>query len=213
LKDGLGSHASLIVAEDSYEITEPTIDTHIVKLKAVNVDVLMSMTTPKFGAQSIKKVAELGWKPVHIISYISSSISGTIKPAGFENAQGIISSNYAKDAADSRWKDDAGIKKLTEFMDKYLPDADKTDGSILYAYGVAQTLVHTIKRSGDNLTRDNLMRQAANLKDLGNDIFLPGIKINTSPTDFFPIEQMQMESLTGDHWEMFGDVLDGEVGG
>jgi branched-chain amino acid transport system substrate-binding protein len=212
LKDGLGSHVSLIVAEDSYEMTEPTIDTHIVKLKTANVGVLISMTTPKFGAQSIKKVAELGWKPVHIISYISSSIS-SIKPAGFENAQGILSSNYMKDASDGRWKDDAGIKKFTEFMDKYLPDADKTDGSTLYAFGVAQTLVHTIKKCGDDLTRENLMRQAANLKDLENDIFLPGIKINTSPTDFFPIEQFQMERLTGDHWEMFGDVLNGEVGG
>jgi branched-chain amino acid transport system substrate-binding protein len=118
-----------------------------------------------------------------------------------------------KDASDGRWKDDAGIKKFTEFMDKYLPDADKTDGSTLYAFGVAQTLVHTIKKCGDDLTRENLMRQAANLKDLENDIFLPGIKINTSPTDFFPIEQFQMERLTGDHWEMFGDVLNGEVGG
>ena len=170
------------------------------------------MTTPKFGAQSIKKVAELSWRPVHIISYISSSIGGVIKPAGFENAQGIMSANYAKDAADGRWKNDSGIKKFAEFMDKYFPDGDKTDGATLYVYGVAQTLVQTIQQCGDELTRENFMRQAANLKNLQIDTFLPGIKINTSPTDFFPIEQLQMERLTGDHWEMFGDILDGEVG-
>ena len=211
LKDGLGAKASMLIAEESYETTEPTIDSHIVKLKATGADVFISITTPKFAAQAIKKLAEIEWKPMHIVSNVSSSVGAVMKPAGFENSQGILSANYGKDGADSQWDNDPGMKKFYAFLQKYYPEANKLDGSVVYGYGVAQTMVKVIEMCGDNLTRENVMKQAASLKDFAPDTLLPGIKINTSATDFAPIEQLQMQRFKGEKWELFGDIISGEL--
>ena len=211
LKDALGAKASMITAEESYETSEPTIDNHIVKLKATGADVFISITTPKFAAQAIKKLAEIDWKPMHIVSNVSSSVGGVMKPAGFENAQGILSAAYAKDGADPQWDNDPGMKKFFAFLEKYYPEGNKLDGSVVYGYGAAQTMVKVIELCGDNLTRENVMKQAASLKDFAPDTLLPGVKINTSATDFAPIEQLQMMRFKGEKWDLFGDILSGDL--
>src|SRR5881227_3855942 len=214
LKDGLGAKAaSMIVMEESYEVSEPTIDSHIVKLKSTGADVFINITTPKFAAQAIKKNSEIGWKPLHFLNNVSASIGSVIKPAGFENAQDIISSNYLKDPTDAQWKNDAGMKAWNAFLDKYFPEANRADGSVMYAYTVAQGIVHVLKACGDDLTRENVMKQAASIKDLELGGLLPGIKVNTSATDFAPISQVQLEVFKGETWELFGDVISGDVGG
>jgi branched-chain amino acid transport system substrate-binding protein len=214
LKDGLGAKAaSMIVIEESYETTEPTIDSHIVKLKSTGADVFMNITTPKFAAQAIKKNAEIGWKPLHFLNNVSASVGSVIKPAGMENAQDIISSNYLKDPTDPQWKTDAGMKAWNEFLDKYYPEANRADASVMYGYIVTQGLVHVLKACGDNLTRENIMKQAASIKDLELGGLLPGVKVNTSATDFAPISQLQLMKFKGDTWELFGEILNGDVGG
>src|SRR5580693_7219482 len=207
LKDGLGTKASMITAEESYETTEPSIDGHIVKLKATGADVFISITTPKFAAQAIKKLAEIDWHPLHIVSNVSASVGGVIKPAGFENAQGILSAAYAKDGADPQWDNDPGMKKFLDFLAKYYPDGNRLDGSVVYGYGAAQTMVKVLQMCGDDLTRANIMKQAASLKDFEPDTLLPGIKINTSPTDFAPIKQLQMMRFKGEKWDLFGPII------
>jgi len=211
LKDGLGAKASMIVAEESYETSEPTIDNHIVKLKASGADVFIDIATPKFAAQAIKKIAEIEWKPLHIVSNVSASVGGVIKPAGFENSQGILSAAYAKDGADPQWDNDPGMKKFYAFLEKYYPEANKLDGSVVYGYGVAQTMAKVLEMCGDNLTRENVMKQAASLKDFAPDTLLPGVKINTSATDFAPIKQLQMMRFKGEKWDLFGDIISGEL--
>jgi branched-chain amino acid transport system substrate-binding protein len=212
LKDGFGAKAaSMIAMEESYEISEPTIDNHIVKLKASGADVLISITTPKFAAQTIKKMAEIDWKALQIVANVSTSVGAVMKPAGFENGQGVLSAHYAKDAGDAQWKDDPGMKKFLAFLDKYYPDADRTNSQVIYGYGAAQTLTKVLEMCGDDLTRANIMKQAANLKDFTPDTLLPGVRVNTSATDFAPIEQLQMMRFKGEKWEMFGDVITGEL--
>jgi branched-chain amino acid transport system substrate-binding protein len=211
LKDGFGSKATMIVAEESYETSEPSIDSHIVRLKATGADVFISITTPKFAAQAIKKLAEIDWHPLHIVSNVSASVGGVMQPAGFENAQGMLSAAYAKDGADPQWNDDPGMKKFFEFLAKYYPDANRLDGSTVYGYGVAQTLVQVLKQCGDDLTRENVMKQAASLKDFETDTLLPGVKINTSPTDFAPINQLKMMRFKGEKWDLFGDIISGDL--
>jgi len=214
LKDGLGDKAkTMIIAEESYEVSEPTIDSHIVKLKASGADVYFSITTPKFAAQSIKKVAEIGWKPMYFQSNVGASVGSVLKPAGFENSQDILSAAYAKDGADAQWDNDEGMKKFYAFLAKYIPEANKADGSTVFGYGHAQTIVQVLKQAGDNLTRANIMKQAASLKDFAPDTLLPGIKINTSPTDFYPIEQLQMMRFKGEKWDLFGPIISGEIKG
>jgi branched-chain amino acid transport system substrate-binding protein len=214
LKDGLGAKAaSMILIEESYEVTQPTIDSNIVKLKSLDADVFFNVTTPKFAAQAIKKMNEIGWKPVHFLNNVSVSIGSVIKPAGFENAQDIISSAWLKDPTDAQWKDDAGMKAWNEFLDKYYPEANRADANVMYGYTVAQGLVHVLKACGDNLTRENIMKQAASLKDLELGGLLPGIKVNTSPSDFAPISQLQLMKFKGETWERFGEILNGDVGG
>ena len=212
LKDGFGAKVSSIIAEESYEISEPTIDNHIVKLKASGADVLISITTPKFAAQTIKKMAEIDWKALQIVANVSTSVGAVMKPAGFENGQGVLSAHYAKDAGDAQWKDDPGMKKFLAFLEKYYPDADRTNSQVIYGYGAAQTLTKVLEMCGDDLTRANIMKQAANLKDFTPDTLLPGIKINTSATDFAPIEQLRMMRFKGEKWDLFGDVISGEAG-
>jgi len=214
MKDGLGAKAaSMIVAEESYETTEPTIDSHIVNLKASGADVFFDVAIPKFAAQAIRKAAEIGWKPTHFLNNVSSSISSAIKPAGFDNAQGIISSAWIKDPTDPQWKDDPEIKAWNAFLDKYWPEAPRTDANVIYGYAVAQTVVHVLKNCGDDLTRGNVVKQAASMHDYTVAGLLPGVKINTSASDFAPVSQLQLMRLKGDTWERFGDVISSDVGG
>jgi len=211
LKDGLGARASMIVTEESYETTEPSIDSHVVKMKSTGADVFVSITTPKFAAQAIKKLSELQWKPMQVVANVSASVGSVLQPAGFENAQGLLSAAYAKDGADPQWNDDPGMKKWSAFLDKYMPGANRTDGNLVFGYGVAQTLVETLKKCGDDLTRANVMKQAASLKDFVPDTLLPGVKINTSATDFAPLSQLQMMRFKGEKWELFGDIISGDI--
>ena len=211
LKDGLGPQASMIVAEESYETSEPSIDDHVVRLKAAGADVFISITTPKFAAQAIKKLGEVDWHPLHILTSVSASVGAVMQPAGFENSQGILSSAYLKDGADPQWDDDDGMKKFVAFLAKYYPDGNKLDGSLVYGYAIAQTMVKVLEMCGDDLTRANVMRQAANMKDFKPDTLLPGIAINTSPTNFAPISQLQMMRFKGEKWDLFGDIISSDL--
>jgi branched-chain amino acid transport system substrate-binding protein len=212
LKDGLGDKAkSMIVSEQPYETSDPTVDSQIINLKASGADVFFNVTTPKFAAQAIKKAHEIGWKPLHLLNNVSNSVGSVLKPAGLEAAKDILSTGYIKDPTDPTWKDDAGYKEWLAFMEKYFPEGDKTSSFTVYGYAVAQTLVQVLKQAGDDLTRANVMKQAASL-DLALPILLPGIKIKTSATDFFPIKQMQMQRFNGERWELFGPVISGDVG-
>jgi len=211
MKEGLGDKAaSMIIAEEAFDVLEPSIDSHIVKLKATGADVLFDVATPKFAAQTIKKVAELGWKPLHLLSYVSASIGSVIKPAGFENAQGLISAAYFKDPNDPKWKDDAGLKAFDAFLGTYFPDANRSDTLIVNGYNTGQLLLHLLKKCGDDLTRENVMKQAASLNDVELGMLLPGVKVSTSPTDFAPVKQWQLMRFEGTNWQLFGDVIDGE---
>jgi branched-chain amino acid transport system substrate-binding protein len=214
LKDGLGAEAAkrMIVAELPYDPSEPTVDSQVVTLKTVGADIFFNETSPKFAAQAIRKAAEIGWKPVQFLASVSNSVGSVLRPAGLENAKGILSTNYLKDPTDPTWKEDPAIKEWTAFMDKYFPEGDRTSTFTVYGYLAAQTMVQVLKQCGDELTRENVMRQAANLKGFELGLLLPGIKINTSPTDYFPIEQMQMSRFNGEHGELFGSVITGEVG-
>jgi branched-chain amino acid transport system substrate-binding protein len=214
LHDGLGEEATkrMIVAELPYEPSDPTVDRQIVTLKTMGADIFFNEASPKFAAQAIKRAAEIGWKPVQFLASISNSVGSVLKPAGLEASTGILSTNYLKDATDPTWKDDPALKEWAAFMDKYFPEGDKSSTFSVYGYLTAQTMVQVLKQCGDELTRENVMKQAANLKDLELGMLLPGIKINTSPTDYFPVEQMQMSRFNGDHGELFGSVIGGEIG-
>jgi len=205
--------SSILIAEESYETTEPSIDSHIVKLKGTGADVFVNISTPKFAAQAIKKMAELEWKPMHVMTDVSISIGAVMKPAGLENSEGILSATYLKDASDSQWASDPGMKKFMAFIDKYVPGANISDTNLVYAYAAAQTMAQVLQQCGDNLTRENVMKQAASLKDFTPDTLLPGVKINTSATDYAPIEQLQMMQFKAGKWEMFGDIISAETGG
>ncbi len=212
LKDVLGDKASkMIIAEESYENSEPTIDAHIVKLKNSGADVFVNISTPKFAAQAIKKMHEIGWKPMHLLTDVSISIGAVMKPAGFDAAEGILSAGYLKDAADPQWKDDAGMKKFMAFVDKYMPGANVTDANMVYGYASAQTMAHVLEKAGDNLTRENIMKQAASINNFEPDTILPGIHVKTSAADFAPIEQLKMMKFHDGKWDLFGDVLSAET--
>jgi branched-chain amino acid transport system substrate-binding protein len=212
LKDGLHGKMS-IVAEAPYEVSDPTIDSQIINLKASGANVFFDVTTPKFAAQAIKKSAEIDWKPIHLLNLVSNSVGGVLKPAGLDNAKGVLSTAFLKDPTDPTWKDDETYREWFAFMDKYYPDGDKTSVFTVYGYAAAQTLTAVLKQCGENLTRDNVMKQAANLKNLEVRMMLPGVRINTGPNDFAPIKQMQMERFNGERWELFGPVMGAEVGG
>jgi ABC-type branched-subunit amino acid transport system substrate-binding protein len=213
IRDGLGAKAaSTIIGEESYETAAPTIDSHVVALKSKGADIFISITTAKFAAQSIKKVAELGWKPLFILNGVAASTGTVMKPAGLENSQNIISATYQKDPTDPQWKDDAGIKNFDAFLAKYFPEGNREDLFLMTGYNVAQTMVHVLKNCGDDLTRANIMKQAASIKSLQLEGLLPGITINTSATDFAPIKQFQLRKFKGERWELFGDIISSEVG-
>jgi branched-chain amino acid transport system substrate-binding protein len=212
LKDGLGDKAAtMIVAETSYEVTAPTIDSQIVELKTLGADVVFDASTPKFAAQTIKKIADLNWKPVHILDVNATSVGAVMRPAGLENSKGVISVNYGKDPLDPTWKDDAGMKKYFAFMAKYYPEGDKNSSFNTYGYMTTQLLIHVLRQCGDDLTRENVMRQATSLKDVQLDLSLPGIVVNTSPTDYRVIKQLRMMQFNGERWEGFGPIIEDTV--
>ena len=209
IKAGLGDKAAtMIVAEASYEMTDPTIDSQILKLKSAGADLFFSASTPKFAAQAIKKNFELDWHPVHILDINATSVGATMQPAGLEASKGVISVNYGKDPLDPTWKDDAGMKKYFDFMAKYYPDGDKNSIFNTYGYSTAQLMVHVLRQCGDDLTRENVLRQATNLKDVRLDLALPGIVGNTTPNDYRVNKQLQMMKFNGERWELFGPILE-----
>ena len=212
LKDGLGDKMGMIVADKSYEVSDPSIDSQIVALHDSGADIFFSWAAPKGSAQAIRKVGELGWKPEFFLANTATTIASVLKPAGLEYSKGIISTAYVKDPTDPLWKDDPGMKKWREFMTKWNADADQTNANNAYAYVESQALIQVLKQCGDNLTRENVMKQAASLKDFTSDMLLPGITINTSADDYFPIEQMQLMRFNGESWDLFGPIISGEVG-
>ena len=214
LKDGLGPKASMVVAEAPYETSDPTVDSQVVNLKASGADIFINVATPKAAAQAIRKVAEIGWNPaLNIVNNVGNSIGGVLKPAGLENSKGLLTTFYHKDGSDPTWANDPAMNEWRAFMNRYYPDGDQTSTQTVYGYASAQTMEQVLKQCGDNLTRENVMKQAANLKNVDIGVLLPGIKVNTGPKDFFPIEQMQMARFTGERWELFGPVISGEIGG
>jgi branched-chain amino acid transport system substrate-binding protein len=210
-KDGLAAKIP-IISEQTYETTDATVNSQIFSLKGAGADILFDVSLGKFAAQAIRKVAELGWKPVHVLNSVANSVGSVLEPAGLENAKDILSSKSAKDPTDVAWKDDPDFRQWSAFMDTYFREGDRTSSSTVTGYLLARTLVHVLEQCGDDLTRANLMKQAANLKDLKIPMLLPGITINTSTDDYFPIKQMQMSRFTGEHWEQFGPVYSGKIG-
>jgi ABC-type branched-subunit amino acid transport system substrate-binding protein len=214
LKDGLGDKGkSMIAVEAAYETTDPTVDSQIIGMKAAGCDVFVNTGIPKFAAQAIRKAAEIDWKPLHILSSVGNSVAATLKPAGLENAKDLVTDFYLKDPTDPQWKDDQGYKDWLVFMDKYYPEGDKVDAANVYGPSVAQTVVQVLKQCGDDLTRENIMKEAANLHGFRVPMLLPGITINTSPTDFAPIKQIQMARFDGERWQLFGPLINGAVSG
>ena len=210
VKDVFGDkYASLVVKEVSYEVTDPTTDSQVVTLQASGADTLMIFATPKFAAQIIRKVYDINWHPTEFLTNVSISVGAVIKPAGVEKAVGVITGGYLKDSTDPAWADDQGMKDWLAFMDKYMPGADKTDGNYTYGYAVAMTLAHVLKQCGNDLSRENVMKQAADVHDLEIPVLLPGIKVNTSATNFHPLRQLQLSRWNGKTWERFGDIIEG----
>lgn len=209
IKAGLGDKAAkMIVAETSYEVSDPTIDSQILKIKDAGADLFFSASTPKQAAQAIKKIAEIGWHPVHILDINATSVGAVMKPAGLEASKGVISVGYGKDPLDPTWKDDAGMKKYFEFMAKYYPDGDKDSSFNSYGYMTSQLMVHVLEKCGDNLTRENVMKQATSLKNVQLDLALPGVVNTTTPDDYRVNKQLQMMKFNGERWELFGPILE-----
>jgi branched-chain amino acid transport system substrate-binding protein len=209
-KAGLGADANKIVQLSTYEVTDPTVDSQMIELKNSGANVFFNIATPKFAAQAIKKAAEIGWKPAHYVNSVASSVASVMKPAGFENAQGIITDLYLKDPTDPQWQQDKDFLAWKEFMQKYYPTGNLQDGNNAYGYAVSSLLVVVLKQCGDDLTRANVMKQAASLKDVVLPMVMPGIKVNTSATDFYPLQSVRMARFKGETWELFGDILSNE---
>ena len=207
LKDGLGDKAKMIVAEVSYEVSDPTVDSQIVQLQASGADVFFNITIPKFAAQAIRKAYDIGWKPVHYLNNVSASIGTVLTPAGLDKSVGLISTQYLKDITDEQWANDAAIKQWEAFMKKYYPDGSLIDGFNVYGYTVASTLVQVLKQAGNNLTRENIMKQAASMKNFRIETMLPGVMINTDQDDFAPIESARLIRFDGKQWVGFSEVM------
>jgi branched-chain amino acid transport system substrate-binding protein len=213
LIDGLGDKAGTMIAvKASYETTDPTVDSQVIGMKAAGIDVFVNTAIPKFAAQAIKKAAEIEWKPLHVLSSIGNSVGATLKPAGLDKCQGLISDFYLKDPSDPKWQEDTGFKSWLAFMNKYLPDADKSDAGYVAGASLAATTAQVLKQCGDELTRVNVMKQAADLHDFMVPMLLPGITIHSTPTDFAPIKQVQMARFDGQRWQLFGPLLTGAIG-
>ncbi len=208
VKDGLGAaSAKMIVKEATYEVTDPTIDSQILTLQGSGADTFIDITTPKFGAQAVRKAFDSGWKPLHLLNNVSASIGSVLVPAGVEKAVGAITVAYYKDQNDPQWKDDPAMLEWRAFMGRYYRDGDPKDASNLYGYLAAQIMTQILKQCGNDLTRENVMRQAANLKNFKLPLLLPGMHLNTSPTDFFPVQQAQLQKFTGTQWQLFGELM------
>ena len=210
LREGLGEQANkLILIEASYEASAPSVDSQVVQIRGANPDIFVNISMPKFAAQAIRKIAEFDWHPIHFLTNVSGSIGGVMKPAGYENGQGILSTAYLKDPKDPEWKNDFAMSEWRAFMTRWYPEGDQDDSATVFAYGAAKGLEQVLRQCGDDLTRENIMKQAANLNfEIG--VYLPGTKIRTSPTDFAPLEQLQMMRFKGETWERFGPVMSGE---
>jgi branched-chain amino acid transport system substrate-binding protein len=209
-KEGLGKEAGRIVRVVTYEATDPTVDSQIIQLKDSGGNVFFNISGAKAAAQGIRKAADIAWKPVHYLNNVSASVAAVMKPAGFDNAQGIITASYLKDATDKQWDDDAEMKTWRAWMSKWMPGANPADANHIYGYAVTFLMHETLKKCGDTLTRENVMRQAANHQKLRVPLLLPGILVNTSPTDFYPIQAVQLQRFKGETWELFGDVMHAE---
>lgn len=206
LEAGLGDKKSMIVALETYETSDPNVDAQMAKLKASGADVFFNVTTPKFAAQAIKKAAELGWKPTQYLNSVSSSAGSVMIPAGAENGVGVISSAYLMDPTDPQWESNKGFQDFKAFLAKWAPGADIKNNLHVTAYAHAATIIQVLKQAGDDLTRKNIMKEAANLKNFEIGVLMPGIKVNTSPTDFYPVENKQLMKWTGKSWELFGPM-------
>ena len=209
-KEGLGKEAGRIVKHVSYEVTDPTVDSQIIQLKDSGANVFFNIATPKFAAQAIRKTADIGWKPTHYLNNVSASVGATMKPAGFENSQGIITAQYLMDPTDKQWESHADMVLWRTFMNKNMPGANLSDAGYVFAYSVSFLMHETLKKCGDNLTRENVMRQAANHQKLKVPLLLPGITVSTSPTDFYPVQAVQLARFKGETWDLFGDIMHAE---
>ncbi|WP_428681286.1 ABC transporter substrate-binding protein [Reyranella sp.] len=209
-REGLGKDANKVVKHVTYEVTDPTVDSQVIQLKDSGANVFFNISTPKFAAQAIRKATDVGWKPAQYLNNVSSSVAAVMKPAGFENSQGVITAAYLKDPTDKQWDGDDEMKAWREWMTKYMPGANQADGNYVFAFAVATMLRETLKKCGDNLTRENVMRQAANFQKARIPLLLPGILVSTSPTDFYPIQAVQLSRFKDDSWELFGDIMAAE---
>jgi len=208
LKDGLGAnHSGMVIKEASYETSEPTVDSQVVTLQGSDADVFLLAATPKFAAQAIRKAFDIGWSPARYVTDVSQSIASVMKPAGLDKSKGVITAVYGKDPTDARWKDDPGFKQYAAFIAKYMSPKDLIDSNAVFGFGAAATMIQVLKQCGNDLSRENVMKQAANLKDLELPMSLPGIKINTSPDNFSPIRQEALASFNGESWEQFGELF------
>jgi branched-chain amino acid transport system substrate-binding protein len=209
-KEGLGSESNRIVKHVTYEVTDPTVDSQVIQLKDSGANVFFNVSTPKFAAQAIRKAADIGWKPAQYLNNVSASVASVIKPAGFEASQGILTAQYLKDPTDKQWANSADMKAWRAWMDKNMPGANQDDANYTFAYSVSSLMLETLKRCGDTLTRENIMKQAAGFKKFELPIVLPGITINTSATDYYPIQAVQLARFKGESWDLFGEVMHAE---
>jgi len=210
-KEGLGKDAGNVIAKlVTYEVTDPTVESQIIQLKDSGANVFFNVATPKFAAQAIRKAADIGWKPAQYMTNVSASVTSVMKPAGFDNGQGIITAAYLKDPTDKRWDDDAEMKTWRAWMDKYMPGANQGDANYIYAYSVSFLMQQTLAKCGDTLTHENVMKQAANFQKLRVPLLLPGITVSTSPTDYYPIQAVQLQRFKGETWDLFGEVMSAE---
>ena len=210
-KEGLGQDAGKVIAKlVTYEVTDPTVESQIIQLKDSGANVFFNVATPKFAAQAIRKAADIGWKPAQYMTNVSASVTSVMKPAGFDNGQGIITAAYLKDPTDKRWDDDAEMKTWRAWMDKYMPGTNQGDANYVYAYSVSFLMQQTLAKCGDMLTHENVMKQAANFQKLRVPMLLPGITVSTSPTDYYPIQAVQLQRFKGETWDLFGDVMAAE---
>jgi branched-chain amino acid transport system substrate-binding protein len=209
-REGLGKEAGRIVKHVTYEVTDPTVDSQVIQLKDSGATVFFNVSTPKFAAQAIRKAAEIGWKPVQYLNNVSASVAAVIKPAGYEASQGILTAAYLKDPTDKQWDNSPDMKAWRAWMDKNMPGANQADANYTFAYCVSTLMLETLKRCGDTLTRENIMKQAAGFKKFELPIVLPGITINTSPTDYYPIQAVQLARFKAESWELFGEVMHAE---
>ncbi|HZQ00877.1 MAG TPA: ABC transporter substrate-binding protein [Reyranella sp.] len=210
LKEGLGKDVDKIVKVVTFEATDPTVDSQVIQLKDSGANIFMNYAGPKAGAQAIRKAVDIDWKPVQYLTNVSVSVAAVMKPAGFENCQGIITASYLMDATDKQWDNNEEMKTWRAWMDKHMPQANKADANHIYGYAVSFLMTETLKRCGDNLTRANLMKQAASFRKFRVPLLLPGITVSTSPTDFYPIQAVQLQRFKGETWELFGEVMHAE---